>query len=126
MMTSNEPKKKWLDNEELLKEVIKSKELNQITDELGKLLIKIVDRRLNMAGFRGFSNKDEMAAEALNQLCKTGLSFDPSKSKNPFAYFMSIINGALIAYIARENRQRYIKEDLNTLQKCDNDDGIVL
>lgn len=102
-----------IDNSKLLLATIKAKELNIITDELASLWIEIVKRRLHHPSFHSFTwNRDDLQAEALKALCLSGLKFDQTKSDNPFAYFIDIINGAFISYISREKIQNSVKDVL--------------
>jgi DNA-directed RNA polymerase specialized sigma24 family protein len=57
----------------------------------------------------GYSYKDEMIADAIENCVSAAHSFDPEKSNNPFAYFTQIAWNAFIRRISKEKKQAYIK-----------------
>jgi hypothetical protein len=83
-----------LSNPQLLAEVIRAKELGQATSELGAMFTEIVKCLLYKSHFRGFTYLGDMEAAAVERLYNAGLSFDPAKSSNPFAYYAQIATEA--------------------------------
>ena len=63
-----------------------SKEHGRITENLGRMFLKLADRYGTRSNWRGYTYNDEMRAQAVLQLSQIGLQFDESKSENPFAY----------------------------------------
>jgi hypothetical protein len=103
-----------ISNAQLLKEVIRAKELNKVTHELATMWVEMIDHRLKSPNYMGFTwNREDVKSEALIVLCRIGLNFDTTKSTNPFAYYMSSIIGSFCTHLAREKRQNDIKDTLN-------------
>ena len=61
------------------------------------------------ANFSGYTYKDEMICDALENCIVAVHSFNPEKSKNPFAYFTQIIWYAFLRRIEKEKKQTYVK-----------------
>jgi hypothetical protein len=117
----NPTRRIYIDNEEFL-ELIKGykKQIPPriISEELGEMFKKIAD---NVAYDRKFINytdewKNEMKSDALFNCCRYIDTFDPNKSKNPFAYFTMVIINAFKMRIKKEKFQlqkdRVIKEEI--------------
>lgn len=101
-----------LSNEELFELVVRDKKAKQVSNELATAWMEIIRRRLRNPSFVNFTwNRDDLAAEALEALLKSGLKFNHSQSSSPFAYFMQIINAAFIKYIAKEKRESDLIEE---------------
>ena len=62
--------------------------------------------------FCNYSYKDEMIASAVEKCVKKAYLFDPTKSQNPFAYYMQICWNAFIAVIKAEQKSTSIKAKL--------------
>jgi DNA-directed RNA polymerase specialized sigma subunit len=101
-----------ISNAELLLIVIRDKKAKKISNELATVWLEIATRRVKNPSFKNFTwNRDDLIAEAMNALCKTGLKFNPTQSDNPFAYFIQVINGAFVKYIAKEKRETDLIEE---------------
>ena len=108
----------YVDNGKLLAELIAyRKEVNAadinnippIPEYVGDCLLQIARRFSNKPNFAGYSYKEDMISDAVEN-CLTYLhNFDPAKSSNPFAYFTQIIYYAFLRRIEREKKQVYIK-----------------
>jgi DNA-directed RNA polymerase specialized sigma24 family protein len=86
-----------------------NKQLPQIPNYVGQCFLLICNKLATRPNFIGYSYKDEMIADGIEN-CVTGAhSFDPSKSVNPFAYFTQIAWNAFIRRIQKEKKQAYIK-----------------
>lgn len=67
-------------------------------------------RRNGKIYITGNSYKDEMIADAIENLCTYLDNFDPElSSKNPFGYFTKISWYAFVRRLAKEKKQQYIK-----------------
>jgi hypothetical protein len=67
-------------------------------------------RRNGKIYITGNSYKDEMIADAIENLCTYLDNFDPElASKNPFGYFTKISWYAFVRRLAKEKKQQYIK-----------------
>lgn len=106
------PKKKnYLNNKDLLAEVVRSKEANQMNDKLALMLTMLCKKYAKKGNFAGYSYNDDMQGYAMLMLVKTWNSFDPSKSNNPFAFFTQCIKNSFIQYLKHEKRQRDVKNE---------------
>jgi len=109
---------------------LKDKDLPRIPEYVGKTIYLIATRLATKPNFAGYSYKDEMISDGIEN-CLTYLhNFDPDKSKNPFAYFTTIIYYAFLRRIQREQKQQYIKQKslinssvMNTLVDMSSDDA---
>lgn len=112
-------KKMYLAISEYFNKVNKCKEENKdkpkIPDYIGSCFMLIAKRLSTKPNFIGYSYRDEMIADGIENCILAIDNFDPSKSNNPFAYFTQIIYFAFLRRIAKEKKQEYIKN--KTLQK---------
>ena len=58
-----------------------------------------------------------MVGEALINCLTYVMTFNPRKSKNPYAYFNSAINNSFLQFIAKEKKQSYIKDMCLQIEK---------
>jgi DNA-directed RNA polymerase specialized sigma subunit len=105
-------KKNYLNNKDLLAEVIKSKEQDQMTDKLAKMLQMLCARYATRAQFANYTYNEDMQAYAMMMLVRTWRSFDPNKSKNPFAFFTQCIKNSFIQMLNKEKQQRNVRDEL--------------
>ena len=106
------PKKKnYLNNKDLLAEVIKSKESGQMNNKLALMLTMLCKKYSKKGNFASYSYNDDMQGYAMLMLVKTWNSFDPAKSSNPFAFFTQCIKNSFIQYLKHEKRQRDVKNE---------------
>jgi Sigma-70 region 2 len=93
--------------------VTKAKEegtqLPMIPNYVGVCFMLICTKLATKPNFMGYSYKDEMIADGIENCVAAAHSFDPAKSNNPFAYFTQIAWNAFIRRIAKEKKQGYIK-----------------
>lgn len=117
-LISDKPKRpvKYLNNKDLLAEVVKSKQLtaklgrNFMTNELAKMLQLLCARYAKKGNFANYTYNEDMQGYAMLMLVKTWNSFDPAKSSNPFAFFTQCIKNSFIQNLNTEKRQRDIKD----------------
>ena len=81
----------------------------QISEYLGECILKICTNLAHKNNFNGYSYKDEMIADGIENCLAVIDKFDPSKSDNPFAYFTQCAFFAFIRRIQREKKQQEIK-----------------
>jgi hypothetical protein len=118
----DKPKKKthYVNNKDLYSAMVTYKEkvklaeesgrpLPKVPDYVGMCFLKICNKLSTKPNFMGYSYRDEMIADAIENCVSAAHSFDPSKSTNPFAYFTQIAWNAFIRRIAKEKKQSYIK-----------------
>ena len=112
--------KHYVNNKTLYEEMIKYREkseqskkdsapLPQIPRYVGECFILICNKLSSKPNFMGYSYKEEMVADGIENCVAAAHSFDPAKSNNPFAYFTQIAWNAFIRRIAKEKKQAYIK-----------------
>lgn len=119
-MTAQRKKTNYVDNEKFLVAIssyrdsyMKAKndgsELPKIPDYVGKCIMDIANNLAKAPNFSGYSYKDEMISDGIENALTYCYSFDPEKGKNPFAYFTQIIWFAFLRRIEKEKKQQYIK-----------------
>ena len=85
------------------------KEDPQIPNYIGECFLKIAEHLSRKPNFISYSFRDEMIADGIENCLMYFRNFDPSKSKNPFAYFTQIIYYAFLRRIMKEKKQLYVK-----------------
>lgn len=89
-----------------------SKDHGRITEELGKMFIKLSERYAQRSNWRGYTYIDEMRGQAILQLSQIGLQFDESKSENPFAYYTAAVNNSFTRILNIEKKNQNIRDDM--------------
>ncbi|MCS7316693.1 MAG: hypothetical protein NZZ41_00015 [Candidatus Dojkabacteria bacterium] len=84
----------------------------KITDNLGKMFMKLVEKYSQRGNWRSYTYLEEMKGFALTQLCLIALKFDENKSSNPFAYYTSAITNAFTRVLHLEKRNQSIKDNI--------------
>lgn len=69
----------------------------------------IAEKLSTKANFMGYSYREEMIGDGIENVLKYIHNFNPEKSNNPFGYFTTIISFAFIRRIKAEKKQQYIK-----------------
>lgn len=89
-----------------------SKDHGRITENLGKMFIKLSERYAQRSNWRGYTYVDEMKGQAILQLSQIGLQFDESKSENPFAYYTAAVTNSFTRILNLEKKNQNIRDDL--------------
>ena len=111
--TKKTPKKRnYLNNRDLLAQVMLSKEQEKMTDELAKMLQMLCKRYASRAQFANYTYNEDMQAYAMMMLVRTWKSFNPEKSNNPFAFFTQCVKNSFIQMLNQEKRQRTVRDEL--------------
>lgn len=104
----------------------------RITEYIGECFLLIANNLSHKPNFFNYTYKDEMISDGIENAILYAANFNPKKSKNPFAYFTSIIFYAFVRRINKEKKQLYIKRKLvensmfdDTLVNHDDDTGGV-
>lgn len=86
----------------------------QITDELARIYLLLVERYSKRPNWNNYTYLDEMKSSALVTLTAMGLLFEESnwENPNPFAYFTKIIEHSFIKVFNAEKKQQTIRDDL--------------
>lgn len=112
--------KHYVNNEKFLAEmtifrdqVIYAKENNlerpRVPNYIGDCLFKISTHLARKPNFANYTFKEDMVSDGVENCLLYIDNFDPSKSKNPFAYFTQIIYYAFLRRIQKEKKHLYIK-----------------
>ncbi|SOK58514.1 hypothetical protein [Yersinia phage fHe-Yen9-04] len=97
----------------------------RMTNELGKMFIKLAEEISHKPNYRNYTYLDEMMGDARIQLVKNALLFNesilykkikPAVQLNPFAYYTSFVNNAFRSVLNAEKNVRNIRDDLLEIQ----------
>ena len=83
-----------------------------LTPELARMMMKLVERYGMRGNWRGYTYNDEMQSAALLQLSEVGLKFNEARSDNPFAYYTTTINNSFTRVFNLEKRNQNIRDDV--------------
>lgn len=89
-----------------------SKEHGRITEELGRMFLKLAERYAQRSNWRGYTYIEEMKGQAILQLSQIGLQFDESKSENPFAYYTAAVTNSFTRILNIEKKNQNIRDDM--------------
>lgn len=76
---------------------------------IGDAIYQIATRLSTKPNFSGYTFKEDMIMDGIENCLQYMHNFDPEKTKNPFAYFTQIIWYAFLRRIAKEKKQMYIR-----------------
>lgn len=85
--------------------VYEDKNLPPIPRYVAQCFMLISDHLSQKPNFCGYPFREDMVGDGIENCITACRKFDPSKSKNPFAYFTQICWFAFLRRIAREKRQ---------------------
>lgn len=80
-----------------------------IPNYIGECFMKIAEGLSHKPNFINYTYRDEMMSDGIENCLMYFDNFDPTKSKNPFAYFTQIIYYAFLRRIQKEKKQLYVK-----------------
>ena len=83
-------KRKYLNNRDLLEEIVKSQGLDELTPKALKMLMMLADRSSTRLVYRNPEDRKDCIACAYMDLYRYWRNFNPEKSTNAFAYFTEI------------------------------------
>jgi hypothetical protein len=81
----------------------------RIPEYIGECVYLICNKLSLKPQFSGYTWRDEMVSDGIENCIVAMDNFDPKKSDNPFAYFTMIAWNAFIRRIQKEKKQTYIK-----------------
>lgn len=113
-------KRNYVNNKDLLEALIvyrkmcaEAEEVGEkrprIPDYIGKCIFMMANRLATRPNFSGYSYKEDMISDGIENCVQYIHNFNPEKSQNPFAYFTQIIWYAFLRRIQKEKKQMYIK-----------------
>lgn len=100
----------YINNKELLSEVIQFKEKGVASEALGKMLLDIANHYSTKGNFSGYTWKKDMVGDAVLTCLKYLRSFKPEKSDNAFAYTTQIVKNSFKAYIKGQKKHMEIRD----------------
>ena len=89
-----------------------NKDHGRITENLGRMFIKLSERYAQKSNWRGYTYVDEMRGQAILQLSQIGLQFNESMSENPFAYYTAAVTNSFTRILNLEKKNQNIRDDL--------------
>ena len=113
-------KRNYVNNKDLLEALIKyqkdcreaedqGEDTPRVPDYIGTCIFQIANRLATKPNFSGYSYKDDMISDGIENCLQYIHNFNPEKSQNPFAYFTQIIWYAFLRRIQKEKKQMYIR-----------------
>jgi hypothetical protein len=89
-----------------------SRDHGRITENLGRMFIKLSERYAQRSNWRGYTYVDEMRGQAILQLSQIGLQFNEMLSENPFAYYTAAVTNSFTRILNLEKKSQNIRDDL--------------
>lgn len=105
----------YIDNKAFLQDLIdfhKEREKNpkaRVSEALGKAFILLCENLAKRSNFSGYSFRDDMVSDAIDNCLTCVANFDPKKSNNPFGYFTLVAYRAMIRRIQIEKKRHNMK-----------------
>jgi hypothetical protein len=84
----------------------------RISDDIGRILIKIATNIAKRPNFNGYPFKEDMIGDGILNALIAVKTFDPEKSKNPFGYFSTVIFYCFIRKIVKEKEELSGKQSI--------------
>ena len=118
---SREKPVNYISNEELFDEIVKYKKKvksykergwtkrPKMQDRLGEMIWLISSKLSNRPNFIGYTYKEDMISDGVENVIRYIDKFDDEKYKNAFAYVTQIIYFAFVRRISREKEQADIR-----------------
>jgi hypothetical protein len=113
----------YIDNKAFYEAIVERKQLLKLSEErglpkpviteyLGECILLIASKLAAKGNFNGYSFKDEMISDAIENCILYFDKFDHEKYSNPFAYFTQIVYFAYLRRIAKEKHQFLLKHKI--------------
>lgn len=96
----------------------------RVNEYLGKCFLDIARHLSFKPNFINYMYKDDMIHDGVENCLIYIDNFDPEKSKNPFAYFTTIIYYAFLRRIQKEKKQMDVKNKI--IERLDFDEILCL
>jgi DNA-directed RNA polymerase specialized sigma subunit len=120
MMAKKRVTRNYVNNKDLLEALIAyqkdcreaedaGEERPRVPDYIGTCIYQIATRLATKPNFSGYSYKEDMISDGIENCLLYINNFNPEKSQNPFAYFTQIIWYAFLRRIQKEKKQMYIR-----------------
>ena len=145
-MKKTTTRKHYVDNKRFFDAIIEHKKLvhdsiekgldkPRISNYIGECILKIAEKLSIKPCFYGYSFREEMISDGVENCFLYFDDYDPNKGSNPFAYFTQIIFYAFLRRISKEEKFRYtlyknfqelIVSNYDTNLLIDSDDKTIL
>jgi hypothetical protein len=103
----------YITNASLFPAMLRAQEAGYVTPELAEMFLKVVQRYSLSKNYAHLGHiKDDMIAEAMLNLIKNGLKFNPEKSKNVFSYITTCAYHSFLNVIAEDKDNRDLRDKL--------------
>lgn len=87
-------------------------QLPRISNYVGECILKIANHLSMKPNFSGYTSREDMIGDGVENCVMYLHNFNPDKSPNAFAYVTQIIFFAFLRRIQKEKKQRYIKHKM--------------
>lgn len=108
-MHQKDKSRQFVNNKEFFDEIVKYRESGKISNRLGEIMLKLVEKFATQHYYRGYTFKEDMISEAVVHNIAKLPNFDTDKFTNPFSYFTQCTYFSFLTYIAREKKELYTK-----------------
>jgi len=109
--TGTKRKKNYINNKDLLAEVMISKANGGMSHNLAVMLQTLCRRYAKKGQFASYSYNDDMQSYAMLMLVKTWTAFNEKRGKNPFAFFTTCVTNSFKQYLNLEKKQANVKNE---------------
>lgn len=93
----------------LSESVANGQPMPQVSNYIGQSIILICENLAKKPNFSGYTYKQDMISDGIQDCIAAVDNFNPDKTNNPFAYFTQIAWNAFLRRIQKEKKQTYIK-----------------
>lgn len=80
-----------------------------VSNYIGECFYHIANRLATKSNFSGYTFRDDMVQDGIENCLQYMHNFDSKRTQNPFAYFTQVIWNAFLRRIAKEKKQMYIR-----------------
>lgn len=104
---NNDKKKHYIDKQELIDEVAKCQKEDQVSEDLAKMFIKIVDGVAHRFGnLQYYGINEDVKQDCLLLLCQKYKNFDLSRNSSCFAYITTIIYNQMRYQVSKAKKYK--------------------
>lgn len=95
----------YVNNKDMLNELIKYQETKIVSEELGLMFLNIAQRYASRPNFYSYTYKEDMICDALSRMMGQVHKFDPlHPNANAFSYFTMIVHHQFLQTLKKEKR----------------------
>lgn len=85
----------YVNNKELLKEIIESKKRDELTPRAVELIIRMAHELSKILKYKYPEDREDCIASGIADVVRHWRNFNPEKSENVFAYFSQVIKNGM-------------------------------